>query len=256
VKRIILFLVAFIISAQSVFAQQSIRLNNNWQFIRQDLGGAWESVRDIGKTTAGSTPLWDSVSLPHCVNARDAVDPDVNYYQGPAWYRTLLTVKSPYAKGRTLLHFEGAGQKTEVYIYTTKVGSHVGGYDEWTVDITDAIEAFRKSDTLLKQFKGKVPLSIRTDNSRDLEMIPSNLSDFNVYGGIYRYLNLGYVPEQFTSQIFASAEVDSLGKTGRLKVSARFGNLHHEKGVSGSVRLIGPDGKSAGEKTFSTITNS
>ena len=44
---------------------------------------------------------------------------------------------------------------------------------------------------LQKQFKGKIPLSIRSDNSRDLEMIPSNLSDFNLYGGIYRYLNLG-----------------------------------------------------------------
>lgn len=26
-------------------------------------------------------------------------------------------------------------------------------------------------------------------------MVPSDLSDFNLYGGIYRYLNLVYLPE-------------------------------------------------------------
>ena len=86
------------------------------------------------------------------------------------------------------MHFEGAGQKTNVYVYTTEVGSHVGGYDEWTVDITDAVDSFKKTDAFQKQFKGKIPISIRCDNSRDLEMIPSDLSDFNLYGGIYRYL--------------------------------------------------------------------
>jgi beta-galactosidase len=95
------------------------------------------------------------------------VDPNVNYYQGPGWYRTQLTVLNPYPGGRTRLHFEGAGQKTEVYIYTTKVGSHVGGYDEWTVDITQAVADFQKTDVYHKQFKGKIPLSIRCDNSRD-----------------------------------------------------------------------------------------
>ena len=123
---------------------------------------------------------------------------------------------NPYQNGRTLLYFEGAGQKTEVYVYTTKVGTHTGGYDELSIDITDAVEAFKKTDAFQKQFKGKVPVSIRTDNSRDLEMIPSNLSDFNLYGGIYRYLNLVYVPALSIDKLFAFAEVDNAGKMGKL----------------------------------------
>jgi len=225
-----------------LYAQQKIRLTDGWEFLKQDLGGVWESVRNIGKTNAGSVPMWDSLTLPHCFNARDAVDPDVAYYQGPGWYRTLLEIKNPYSKGRTLLHFEGAGQKTEVYIYTTKVGSHVGGYDEWTVDITDAIEQFRK-DTVAKQFKGKIPLSIRCDNSRDLEMIPSDLSDFNLYGGIYRYLNLIYSPSVSLDKIFAHAEVDSLGKQGRIAVKTRFFNPLNENTAAVFVKLIDPSGK-------------
>src|SRR5215218_9405416 len=241
------FLLGILVSG-SLLAQQTTRLNDNWEFVRQDLGGIWEAVRPVKKGNPEEVPLWTKVTLPHCVNARDAVDPDVNYYQGPAWYRTDLDVKNPYQNGRTLLHFEGAGQKTEVYVYTTKVGSHVGGYDEFTVDISDAVEAFKKTDVFQKEFKGKIPVSIRTDNSRDLEMIPSDLSDFNLYGGIYRYLNLVYVPEGYTTYVFATTSVDSLGKTGKLAVSALFNSIPGQTAASGSVKLIDPGGKTLQQK--------
>ena len=204
--------------ALPVAAQQTQRLTDHWQFLRGDLGGIWEAVRPTGNGTPDNVPIWTAVTLPHCVNARDAVDPDGNYYQGPAWYRTRLDVHNPYPGGRTLLHFEGAGQKTEVYIYTTRVGTHTGGYDEWSVDITDAAEAFRKTDICRTQFKGLVPLSIRTDNSRDLEMIPSSLADFSIYGGLYRYLDLVYAPAVSIERVLASARVD--GKVGWLTVRA------------------------------------
>ena len=164
------WLFLLILVCEQVQAQQTVRLTNNWEYLKQDAGGIWEVVRPVGKGNPESVPLWQSVQLPHCVNAEDAVDPDVNYYQGPAWYRTQLEINDPYSNGRTLLFFEGAGQKTDVYVYTTKVGSHTGGYDEFTVDITDAVAAFKKSAVYQSQFKGKIPVSIRTDNSRDLEL--------------------------------------------------------------------------------------
>ena len=73
----------------------SVRLTDHWEFLRSDLGSVWEAVRPVAAGDPGSVPSWQPVSLPHCVNARDAVDPDVNYYQGPAWYRTQLTVHNP-----------------------------------------------------------------------------------------------------------------------------------------------------------------
>ncbi|MFC4212396.1 glycoside hydrolase family 2 TIM barrel-domain containing protein [Pedobacter lithocola] len=240
-RHFIILIVLF--SCTSAIAQKSVRLTQNWEFLKQDLGGIWEAVRPVGLGNPESVPLWENVDLPHCVNATDAVDPDVNYYQGPAWYRTKLKIENPYQNGRTILHFEGAGQKTEVYVYTTKVATHVGGYDEWTVDITDAVAAFQKEEVYQKQFKGQVPVSIRTDNSRDLEMIPSNLSDFNVYGGIYRYLNLIYVPPLSVDKMFAKAEVDAQGKFGKLNVSGRFYNPTGLKNATIHLKLIDPKGK-------------
>ena len=245
-RRLLFVLLALLLAAPAARAQQSTRLNTGWEFVRQDLGGAWEAVRPVVAGSPESVPLWETVTLPHCFNARDAVDPAVNYYQGPGWYRTQLAVQNPYPGGRTRLHFEGAGQKTEVYIHTTKVGSHVGGYDEWTVDITQAVADFQKTAAFQQQFKGKIPLSIRCDNSRDLEMMPSNLSDFNLYGGLYRYLNLEYLPAVALERVAAHAEVDAAGQVGRLSIKATWLENSPAAAAPVAVRLLDPAGKLVG----------
>ncbi|RXK61684.1 glycoside hydrolase family 2 protein [Lacibacter luteus] len=255
-KLRLVFSLMILLFTEIISAQQATRLNSNWQFLKQDIGGIWEAVRPVKAGNPEDVPLWTNVSLPHCVNATDAVDPDVNYYQGPAWYRTQLTIQNPYTNGRTLLHFEGAGQKTDVYVYDKKVASHIGGYDEFTIDITDAVEAFKKIDTFQNQFKGKIPVSIRTDNSRDLELIPSDLSDFNLYGGIYRYLNLVYVPAVSIDKVFAFAETDKMGKTGKVNIRTRFYNPAKQTTTAVTVKLFDPKGKLVHEFTKNvTIAN-
>lgn len=238
-----LLLILLILCSPVLHAQSSKRLIQNWEFLKGDLGGIWEAVRPVKEGNPESVPVWEKVNLPHCFNAHDAVDPDVNYYQGPGWYRILLDVSNPYAKGRTLLHFEGAGQKTKVYLYTTKVAEHTGGYDEWTADLTEAIDAFKKRPEFQTQFKGKVPLVIRCDNSRDLEMIPSSLSDFNVYGGLYRYVNLVYTPALSVDKLFAHAEVDAKGTSGKLSIKARLRNPDQATSALVKLRLSDPSGK-------------
>lgn len=203
-------------------AEYKIRLTEGWEFIRQDMGSIWEVVRAGATGKKEEVPIWTQVALPHCFNAEDAVDPDVNYYQGPGWYRTMLNLNNPYSQGRILLEFEGAGQKTDVYIYTTRVGSHVGGYDGWTLDITEAVKAFQQSEVARKRFKGKIPLAVRCDNGRDTEMIPSDLSDFNLYGGLYRYVNLIYVPSLSFERIRIDAKTDVKGKHASLKITPSF----------------------------------
>jgi beta-galactosidase len=253
IKRASLFLLILILCCGSLtFAQQKTRLNNNWEFLKQDLGGIWEAVRPVTAGNPESLPIWSNVTLPHCFNARDAVDPDVNYYQGPGWYRTKLDISNPYPNGRTILHFEGAGQRTEVYVYMTKVGSHLGGYDEWSVDITKAVEDFKKTDAFKKQFKGKIPVEIRCDNSRDLETIPSQLSDFNVYGGIYRYLNLVYQPQVGIDKLYANASVDTVTKAGWINAQISVYNPDNIKQMAGELKVKDATGKVVLEAPYSS----
>ncbi len=225
-KLAFLFLLinSFILPLQAIVvpSNQKTRLNTGWEFIRQDMGSVWEVMRPARAGQPESVPLWTKVELPHCFNAEDAVDPDLNYYQGAGWYRTNISLDNPYDNGRILLEFEGAGQRSEVYVYTTKVGEHVGGYDGWKVDITDAVNAFRQTEVYQKQFNGKIPVAVRCDNIRDTETIPSDMSDFNLYGGLYRYVNLVYVPQISFERIRIDASTDEKGKNGNLKIETSF----------------------------------
>lgn len=246
-----LFFIGFFLTARS---QETRRIDKSWEFLKSDLGGIWEAVRPVGKGNPEAVPIWQQVDLPHCFNATDGVDPDVNYYQGPGWYRKNIKVDNPYQNGRTRLHFEGVGQKTEVYVYTTKVAEHIGGYDEWVVDITDAVKTFTANPICEKQFHGQVPIIVRADNSRDLEMIPSDLSDFNLYGGIYRHLNLQYIPQASIDRVFTKVSVDPQGKEGSLHISARFLRDDGSRNLKVDIRLLDPQGEQVAqfEKEVST----
>ena len=46
-----------------------IRLTDNWEFLRQDVGNIWELVRPIKKGQPEEQPIWTKVTLPHCFNA-------------------------------------------------------------------------------------------------------------------------------------------------------------------------------------------
>ena len=257
VKRLLVLNVAFFMLCGTLLGkvpvQHKIRLNDNWIFLRQDIGNIWEAVRPVKAGQPEEVPLWQPVTLPHCFNAEDCVDPDVNYYQGPGWYKTQLSISNPYADGRVMLEFEGAGQKTDVYVYTTKVGSHVGGYDSWNVDITDAVNEFLSSDAAAR-FDGKVPLSIRCDNSRDAESIPSDLSDFNLYGGLYRYLNLVYLPAVSVGEISVMPELSDDMRKAKIKVYGAFYNPEDVRTADVCVTVKAPDGKVVATGRHQSIT--
>ena len=214
------------------------RLAENWEHYRGGLGGIWEVWR--GKAAAANV-TWTKVAMPHCFNAWDAVDPDRPYYQGPGWYRTTFRLDNRYPNGRTLLHFEGAGQKCEAFIGLESVGRHVGGYDEFTIDITEAAARnLRRPDS-----NDQVQLAVWCDNSRDQQMIPSDQSDFNRYGGLYRHVNLIQVPAISLERVLvASVAGDGLPASANVTISARLCNpsaIRDELQLE--IRVTDPSGK-------------
>lgn len=154
--------------------------------------------------------VWESVILPHCFNHYDGCDPDVPAYRGMGWYRRKLAIANPHKGGRTLLHFEAAGQSSEIYVDTQLVGKHSGGYDEFTIDITDACRD-----------KTEIQLAVLCDNGRDIDRMPSDLSDFTLYGGLYRPVHLVYVPAISLDSIHTSIHFE-IGKPASVTVTARL----------------------------------
>jgi beta-galactosidase len=230
---------AYSATSETSSTQYSHRLLTGWEFHQGPLGGIWEVWR--AKEVADNH--WQATQLPHCFNARDAVDPDQPYYQGPGWYRINLKVANPYPNGRTLLHFEGAGQTTDVFVHLEKLAHHVGGYDEFVVDLTDAVSRLPNAPS-----PNDVPVAVLCDNSRDLERIPSDLSDFTLYGGLYRYVNLLYVPAISVGRIHVQTTVAPHGRANAgfnahaaVKVSL-YNPRALEDELQFELRALDPDG--------------
>jgi beta-galactosidase len=192
------------------------RLDSGWQFRQGSIGGmnnVWRLEEE---------DQWTDVVLPHCFNGGDACDPDRPYFRGQGWYRARIPVSNPFPDGRTLLHFQGAGQTTHLWVGASLVGTHTGGYDEFSFDITEAALGLALADKA-----AGVPVTVMCDNSPDLDRVPSELSDFCLYGGLYRHVNLVYEPAV------------ALGAIHILPVVSTDGSAH----VSVKANLNNPSGR-------------
>jgi beta-galactosidase len=222
---------AHAIDAHATSNPVSAKLTTGWEYYRGSLGGVW----DVWREDMAESTVWKRVTIPHCFNAYDAVDPDQSFYEGPGWYRRKLQVWNPYDKGRTLLLFEGAGQKAQVFIGYEKVGEHVGGYDEFTVDISEAT-------TKVATDTPEVPLAVLCDNSRDREIIPSSLNDFHRFGGLYRDVTLSYVPAISIRQVHITAALSD-SASADVSFKAKLHNpLKLKEEIQLQIRVLDPRG--------------
>ncbi len=196
-------------------AESFTRIDEGWEFHPGPIASptdAWAS--DVG---------WSAVALPHCFNAMDACDPDRPYYRGQAFYRARIPVRNTYPGGRTLLHFQGAGQTTTVWAAGHLLGMHKGGYGEFAFDIADAIASLPSSAQASGIPVQSVPIVICCDNSPDPDRIPSELSDFCLYGGLYRHVNLICIPSIALDAVHIRPTLRSNGQAD-VRIGARFYN--------------------------------
>lgn len=209
------------------------RVDTEWEFRR----GAVRDISDVWHSEEAG--LWQPTVLPHCFNARDACDPDQPYFRGQGWYRTRLSLRNPFVEGRTILNFQGAGQTTKLWIGSLLVGTHKGGYDEFDFDITEALQRLPVADA-----KRGVPLTVCCDNSPDPDRVPSDLSDFCLYGGIYRHANLLYVPAVALETIHVLPVVAADGSS-QVSVKGRLYNPSHQSALcTVSVQVADANGHS------------
>jgi beta-galactosidase len=212
---------------------ESKRLDIGWQFRRGPTDGIWQVWR------SEENDLWQPATLPHCFNAADACDPDLAYFRGQGWYRTRLPLHNPFADGRIILHFQGAGQTTTVWIGSALIGTHKGGYDEFVFDITEAVQRLTSAEA-----KMGVPIAVLCDNSPDLDRVPSDLSDFCLYGGLYRHVNLVYLPAVALDAVHV---LPSLADGGSAQVSVRarlYNPSSHTSPCTVSVEVLDAAGHS------------
>ena len=97
-----------------------------------NLNGTWELTAE-GKTY--------EIRVPFCPESLLS-GVQKHFSEGaPLEYRRKFTLPEGFNRGRVLLHVGAADQIAEIYVNQVRLATHVGGYDSFTVDITDALKA-------------------------------------------------------------------------------------------------------------------
>jgi len=196
-------LFAFLCAVSSIHAEREVQhLTQDWKFIRQDV--------DL----YANTKKWEAVTVPHTWNALDgqagpaeisskqetpeqaAAATEVwmaeieaskakdshtkkGLYEGACWYARNLEIPEDWeGKRRVFIRFQAACLVTRVYLNDAFIGEHRGGFTAFCFELTDYLK-----------FGNKNELRVQVDNSRR-EDVPPLFGDFNLYGGIYRPVDL------------------------------------------------------------------
>lgn len=163
VIRLIVLLSLFLLTSESYADRHVVCLNENWSF------------RFSHQVNKGSERR---VDLPHTWNAQDAISGKPDYKRGIGNYEKKIFIKPEYKGKRLFLRFEGANTVASVFINRKYAGEHRGGYGAFVIEITDKVN-YGKDNSIL----------VRVNNAEQLDIMPL-VGDFNMYGGIYRDVNL------------------------------------------------------------------
>ncbi len=130
-----------------LYTQQGEEITENpWQVyprpqMKRDsflnLNGRW----DFGVSTGKRFPEYDkTILVPFCPQSLLSGIKEHYGEETFLYYRRALNLPKGFHKGKVLLHFGAVDQVAEVYLNRQIVGKHVGGYEAFSLDITDYLQ--------------------------------------------------------------------------------------------------------------------
>lgn len=183
-----------------------------------NLNGMWEFAVGDGTFPA----LYDrKIRVPFCPESRLS-GIATHFREGAAlYYRRRIAVPGGFDGGRVLLHIGAADQHLECFVNGRKAGSHSGGYEQITFDITDYLTegeneiCFRCVDNLTDQ---RWPYGKQTLKRGGMWYTPVS--------GIWQTVWLEHVPEAYIRELHIENRGASV-------------TLHVEPRLSGTVTVAG-----------------
>ncbi|WP_394526761.1 glycoside hydrolase family 2 protein [Lacrimispora sp. JR3] len=167
--------------------RKEVSLNGNWNFsvdmYDNCLRAKW-FLEEKTNSEGRRVPLdygfddWEEIPVPAVWNL---VKPEYFYYEGPAVYSRRFFLKENPG-GRVFLQFGAVSYEARIFLNGVFLGLHKGGSTPFGVEVT-------------KELKEENRLIVIADNTRRQDQIPSENTDWFLYGGIYRSVSLLFVPD-------------------------------------------------------------
>jgi beta-galactosidase/beta-glucuronidase len=131
----------------------------------------------------------------------------VNKPVGPdniLWYRTKFSVPATFKGKNILLHFGAVDWATEVFINGMKIGSHQGGYDPFTFDITSFLKS---GNNQLLEMKVTDPVD-KGPQPRGKQVLKPEGIWYTSVTGIWRTVWIEGVPKTYISSTRQIPDID------------------------------------------------
>jgi hypothetical protein len=91
-----------------------------------------------------------------------------------AWFRKEFVVPSAFAGKRIVLHFEAVAHHAVVFVNGRKVGEHLGGFEPFEFDVTDAVRLGEKNELLVGVTDWIAGLVEGVEPPKDPEKLPKD----------------------------------------------------------------------------------
>ena len=114
-----------------------------------NLNGVW----DFHTTTSLYAPVpvsgWQEILVPFCTeSAMSGIKQKIENMM----YRRKVTVPESWSDKRVMLNFGAVDWKCSVWLDGDSVGNHQGGYDPFSIDITDKVKPGQEQELLVKVY--------------------------------------------------------------------------------------------------------
>ena len=222
------------------------------QMVRTDwmnLNGIWdfsylpryeEDIPDEG---------FQEILVPYCTES--ALSGIKARYESMA-YRRNFTLPADWGDKRVLLNFEAVDWRCTVYVNGNEVGSHDGGYDPFSFDVTQYVKAGQLNTVALKVFdpsdRWSVPRGKQVRN-------PGGIF-YTTCSGIWQTVWLEAVPQTYISDFRITPDIDAQTLTVNAKAAGTEDEAAVVKAIAyhGSTKVAEAVGK-PGEDIVLQITN-
>ena len=140
------------------------------------------------------------------------------------WYRRAFDVPAAWRGQRILLHFGAVDWETTVFVNGREVGRHRGGYDPFTLDITDALTPAGPQELIVGVADAMDPRHPQAagKQSKSIFLQPRGSIFYSCVTGIWQTVWLEPVPAASIQELQLTPDVDA--ERLRVKVVGRGSN--------------------------------
>lgn len=197
--------------------RQEYCLNKNWDYLEEDISDPDHLYM--------ATETWQHLDLPHTWNAEDVMDVLPGYRREGSWYQKSVYIPECVKDQRLILSFEGVNTYAKIFVNGQEAGEHIGGYIGFDVDLTPFVNFGEENN-----------IQVYASNAINMDIVPSQKSDFFIYGGITRDVHLKVLPDTYLDKInVLTPEVSK--KSASTTITATIVNHDRSKKADISVRI-------------------